>query len=269
MTSSKIEVAGGRITGTSSPRKEPSAGPSAPSSSHEIKILSEISGVTGSHTGKHRARGTSSQALRVVPEEIVFEGVPVGSAPGGSSGHSALLQSSLLSSSNQPKKQKILLKNLLSQPVNLSIETSQSRAGQHMLSLNLFVISIAPSQMTLQTLESAQLTIEVSAKKGSHMFSKLPSKIKECIFIKSELFEHQVDVTIIPKSAAAAYGEAADNDTGSNYTYTGNNDSMQSSSRYSMASRSRQGPGGRNTALERMRSLSKEIRDPRSRGSSL
>ena len=123
--------------------------------------------------------------------------------------------------------------------------------------------------MTLQTLESAQLTIEVSAKKGSHMFSKLPSKIKECIFIKSELFEHQVDVTIIPKSAAAAYGEAADNDTGSNYTYTGNNDSMQSSSRYSMASRSRQGPGGRNTALERMRSLSKEIRDPRSRGSSL
>ena len=137
-----------------------------------------------------------------------------------------------------------------------------------MLSLNLFEISITPTQLSLQMLESAQLTVEVLPKKGSQVFAKLPSKIKECIFVKSEFSEQKIDVTIIPKQNTAQV-EAADNDTGSNYTYTGNNDSMHSSSRYSMASRSRQAAGGRNNALERMRSLSKEIRDQRSRGSSL
>ena len=96
------------------------------------------------------------------------------------------------------------------------------------------------------------------------MFSKLPSKIKECIFVKSEHGEQKIDVTIVPKQR-----EGGDGESGSNYTYTGNNDSMHSSSRYSLASRSRPVTGTRNNALERMRSLSKDIKDQRSRGSSL
>lgn len=258
----------GVLMACSSPQKGTPADPSAPTSSDGIRVPSELSGVAGSQPGKGRLQGGPGQAIRVVPEEVVFDGIPVGGAPSTAGANNLILQSSLLASGHTNKVQKVLLKNLLSQPVTLTLETSQSRAGQNMLSLNLFEIIIKPTVISLSMLESAQLTVEVSPKKGAQMFSKLPSKIKECIFVKSEYSEQKIDVTIIPRQSAAQ-GEGADLETGSNYTYTGNNDSMHSSSRYSMASRSRQAVGSRNNALERMRSLSKEIRDQRSRGSSL
>lgn len=51
--------------------------------------------------------------------------------------------------------QKILLKNLTSQRLTLELETSGSRAGQNMLSLNIFEISVKPTRVTLAMLESA------------------------------------------------------------------------------------------------------------------
>ena len=136
------------------------------------------------------------------------------------------------------QSQKLIFKNTLGSP--LPIKFTFSTAA-------LVNMVMEPTQMALQPFESSCAVLTVTPKK----MAKAPRKIQEYIMVN----EQKVMVTILPLKQSENVPELES----SNYSL--------GSSRYSLANSSRVQGGGMTSALQRMRSLSKEIKEQRRGGS--
>jgi hypothetical protein len=148
-----------------------------------------------------------------------------------------------------------VFKNQFSAPLTLELEGSCED-----LETNLVGMQIEPQTLKLAPFESTSVRVTMRAKR---MNTKLPSKIKEHIKVISEFFQQRVEVTVVPNQPIQDPNEQSL--SGSNYVYDPNNESSLGSSRYSLAGSTRRQGGGMTNALQRMRSLSKEIKDQKRR----